>query len=143
MFCYADQDDTRSLLFLKRMKFLFRWVFLTLSLSYLANVHIATQVPFRPIHIATAGTSWAKIVGRPVPGISSAISKTYANKAIQVGIGSRMREYGYTTAVGIALDVAGRIRSIQEACQEVAANSGLLVAQSTLQNEFCPVQVDD
>ena len=54
-----------------------------------------------------------------------------------------MREYGYTTAVGIALDVAGRIRSIQEACQEVAANSGLLVAQSTLQNEFCPVWVDD
>ena len=54
-----------------------------------------------------------------------------------------MREYGYTTAIGIALDVAGRIRSIQEACQEVAANSGLLVAQSTLQNEFCPVRVDD
>ena len=54
-----------------------------------------------------------------------------------------MREYGYTTAVGIALDVAGRIRSIQEACQEVAANSGLLVAQSTLQSEFCPVRVDD
>ena len=54
-----------------------------------------------------------------------------------------MREYGYTTAVGIALDVAGRIRSIQEACQEVAANSGLLVAQSTLQSGFCPVRVDD
>ena len=54
-----------------------------------------------------------------------------------------MREYGYTTAVGIALDVAGRIRSIQEACQEVAVNSGLLVAQSTLRNEFCPVRVDD
>ena len=54
-----------------------------------------------------------------------------------------MREYGYTTVVGIALDVAGRIRSIQEACQEVAANSGLLVAQSTLWNEFCPVRVDD
>ena len=66
-----------------------------------------------------------------------------ANKAIQVGIKSRMREYGYTTAVRIALDVAGRIRSIQEACQEVVANSGLLVAQSTLRNEFCPVQVDD
>ena len=54
-----------------------------------------------------------------------------------------MREYGYTTAVGIALDVSRRIRSIQEACQEVAANSGLLVAQSTLQSEFCPVRVDD
>ena len=54
-----------------------------------------------------------------------------------------MREYRYTTAVGIALDVAGQIRSIQEACQEVAVNSGLLVAQSTLRNEFCPVRVDD
>ena len=101
------------------------------------------QVPFRPIHIATAGTSWTKIVGHPALGISSATSKTYASKAIQVGIESRMREYGYTTAVGIALDVAGQIRSIQEACQEVAVNSGLLVAQSTLQNEFCPVRVDD
>ena len=54
-----------------------------------------------------------------------------------------MREYGYTTAVRIALDVAGQIRSIQEACQEVVANSGLLVAQSTLWNEFCLVWVDD
>ena len=54
-----------------------------------------------------------------------------------------MREYGYTSAVGIALDVAGRIRFIQEACQEVVANSSLLVAQSTLQSEFCPVRVDD
>ena len=54
-----------------------------------------------------------------------------------------MREYGYTTAVRIALDVAGRIRSIQEVCQEVAATSGLLVAQSTLQSEFCPIRVDD
>ena len=107
------------------------------------NVHFATQVPFHPIRIATVGTSWTKIVGRPVPEISSATFKTYANKAIQVGIKSRMREYGYTTVVGIALDVAGQIRSIQEACQEVAANSGLLVAQSTLRNEFCPVRVDD
>ena len=65
------------------------------------------------------------------------------NSAMTVGIESRMREYGYTTAVGIALDVAGRIRSIQEACQEVTANSGLLVAQSTLQSEFCLVWVDD
>ena len=125
------------------MKFLFRWVFLTLSLLYLANARIAMQVPFHPIYIATAGTSWAKIVGRPVLGISSATSKTYANKAIQVGIESRMREYRYTTAVWIALDVAGRIRSIQEACQEVVANSGLLVAQSALWNEFCPVRVDN
>ena len=125
------------------MKFLFGWVFLTLLLLCLANVRIATQVPFRPIRIATVGTSWARIVGHPAPGISSAISKTYANKAIQVRIELRMREYGYTTVVGIALDVAGQIRSIQEACQEVAANLGLLVAQSTLQNEFCPVQVDD
>ena len=101
------------------------------------------QVPFRPIHITTAGTSWTKIVGHPALGISSATSKTYASKAIQVRIESRMREYGYTTAVGIALDMAGRIRSIQEACQEVAVNSGLLVAQSTLRNEFCPVRVDD
>ena len=54
-----------------------------------------------------------------------------------------MREYGYSTVVEIALDVAGRIRSIQEACQEVAANLGLLVAQSTLRNEFCPVRVGD
>ena len=54
-----------------------------------------------------------------------------------------MREYGFNTTVEIALDVAGRIRFIQEACQEVAANSGLLVAQSTLQNEFCLVWVDD
>ena len=54
-----------------------------------------------------------------------------------------MREYGYNTAVEIALDVVGRIRFIQEACQEVAANLGLLVAQSTLRNEFCPVRVDD
>ena len=106
-------------------------------------MHSTTQVPFRPIRIATVGTSWARIVKRPAPGISSATSKTYANKAIQVGIESRMREYGYTTAVRIALNMAGRIRSIQEACQEVAANSGLLVAQSTLQSEFCPVRVDD
>ena len=89
------------------MKFLFGWVFLILSLLCLANARIATQVPFRPICIATAGTSWTKIVGRPVLGISSATSKTYASKAIQVRIESRMREYGYTTAVGIALDVAG------------------------------------
>ena len=54
-----------------------------------------------------------------------------------------MREYRYSTAVEIALDIAGRIRFIQEACQEVAANSSLLVAQSTLQNEFCPVWVDN
>ena len=66
----------------------------------------------RPIRIATTGSSWAKTVGRPVLETSFATSKTYANKAIQVGIESRMREYGYTTAVGIALDVAGRIRSI-------------------------------
>ena len=139
MFCYADQDDIRSLLFLKRMKFLFRWVFLILSLSYLINTPFATQVPFYPIRIATAGSSWTRIFRRPALGISSATFKTFANKAVQVGIKSRMREYGYNTAVEIALDVAGQIRFIQEACQEVAANSGLLVAQSTLQNEFCPV----
>ena len=89
------------------MKFLFGWVFLTLSLLYLTNARIAMQVPFCPIRIATAGTSWTKIVGRPVLEISSATSKTYANKAVQVGIESRMREYGYTTTVGITLDVAG------------------------------------
>ena len=98
------------------MKFLFGWVFLILLLSCLANARIAMQVPFCPIRITTAGTSWTKIVGHPVLGISSAISKTYANKAIQVGIELRMREYRYTTAVGITLDMAGRIRSIQEAC---------------------------
>ena len=114
-----------------------------LLLLCLANAHIATQVPFHPIHIATAGTSWTRIVGRPVLGISSATYKTYADKAIQVGVESRMKEYGYSTTVEIALDVAGRIKFIQEACQEVVANSGLLVAQSTLQSEFCPVQVDD
>ena len=54
-----------------------------------------------------------------------------------------MREYGYNTVVEIALEVVGQIRFIQEACQEVAVNSGLLVAQSTLQNKFCPVRVDD
>ena len=128
---------------MKRTKFLFGWVFLILLLSCLVNVRSATQVPFRPIRIATAGTSWDKIVRRPVLETSFGISKTYASKAVQVGIESRMREYGYTTAVGIALDVAGRIRSIQEACQEVVANSGLLVAQSTLQSGFCPVRVDD
>ena len=143
MFCYADQDDIRSPLFLKRTKFLFRWVFLILSLSCLANAHIAMQVPFHPIHIATAGTSWTRIVGHPALGISSATYKTYANKAIQVGVESRMREYGYNTVVEITLDVAGQIKFIQEACQEVVANSGLLVAQSTLQSKFCPVRVDD
>ena len=142
MFCYADQDDIRSLLFLKRTKFLFGWVFLILSLLYLANACIATQVPFHPIHIATAGTSWTRIVGRPALGISSATYKTYTNKAIQVGVESRMREYGYNTTVEIALNVVGQIRFIQEACQEVAANLGLLVAQSTLQNKFCLVRVD-
>ena len=110
MFCYADQDDIRSLLFLKRMKFLFGWVFLILSLLCPANARIATQVPFRPIRITTAGTSWTKIVGRPALGISSVTSKTYASKAIQVGIESRMREYRYTTTVRIALNVAGRIQ---------------------------------
>ena len=53
------------------------------------------------------------------------------------------REYGYNTMVEIALNVAGRIRFIQEACQEVMVNSSLLVAQSTLQSEFYPVRVDD
>ena len=114
-----------------------------LSLLCLANVRIATQVPFHPIRIATAGTSWTRIVGRPALGISSATFKTYASKAIQVGIESKMREYRYNTAIEIALDVVGRIRFIQEAYQEVAANLGLLVAQSTLQNEFCPVRVDN
>ena len=54
-----------------------------------------------------------------------------------------MREYGYSTALKVALNVAGRIRFIQEVCQEVTANSSLLVAQSTLQSEFCPVWVDN
>ena len=89
------------------MKFLFGWVFLILSLLYLANAHITTQVLFCPIRIATAGMSWTKIVGHPVLEILSATSKTFANKAVQVGIESRMREYGYTTAVGIALNMAG------------------------------------
>ena len=53
-----------------------------------------------------------------------------------------MKEYGYSTTVEI-LDVAGRIKFIQEACQEVVANSSLLVAQSTLQSKFCPVRVED
>ena len=87
--------------------------------------------------------SWTRTVGYPVLGISSAIYKSYTNKAIQVRVESRMREYGCSTTVEIALDVAGGIRSIQEACQEVAANSGLLVAQSTLRNGFCLVRVDD
>ena len=125
------------------MKFLFRWVFLILSLLCLANARIATQVPFHPIRIATAGMSWTKIIRRPALGISSATFKNYANKAIQVGVESRMKEYGYSTTVEIALNVAGRIKFIQEACQEVVANSSLLVAQSTLQSEFCPVRVDD
>ena len=93
--------------------------------------------------IATVGMSWTRIVGRPVLRISSATYKNYANKAIQVGVESRMREYGYNTVLEVALDVAGQIRSIQEACQEVMANSGLLVARSTLRNKFCLVQVDD
>ena len=87
-----------------------------LSLLCLTNVRIATQVPFHPIRIATAGTSWTRIIGRPALGISSATFKTYASKAIQVGIKSRMREYGYNTVVEIALNVVGRIRFIQEAC---------------------------
>ena len=106
-------------------------------------MRIATQVPFHPICTATAGMSWTRIVRRPALGISSTTFKTYANKAIQVRIKSRMKEYGYSTTVEIALNVAGQIRFIQEACQEVAANLGLLVAQSTLRNKFCPVQVDD
>ena len=125
------------------MKFLFGWVFLILSLSCLANAPFAMQVPFHPIRIATAGSSWTRIIGHPALRISSATFKTYANKAVQVGIESRMREYGYNTAVEIALDVAGQIRFIQEACQEVTVNSGLLLAQSTLQSDFCLVQVDD
>ena len=60
-----------------------------------------------PIHIATAGTSWTRIIRCPVLGISSATYKTYANKAIQVGVELRMREYRYNTTVEIALDVAG------------------------------------
>ena len=91
------------------MKFLFGWVFLILLLLCLANLRIATQVPFRPIHITIAGTSWTRIIGRCVLGISSAIYKTYANNAIQVGVELRMREYGYNTVVEIALDVAGQI----------------------------------
>ena len=129
--------------FLKRTKFLFGWVFLMLSLSCLANMCIVMQVPFHPIRIATASTSWTRIVRRPILGISSATFKNYANKAIQVRVESRMKEYGYNTVLEVALDIAGRIRFIQEACQEVTVNSGLLVAQSTLQSEFCLVRVDD
>ena len=98
--------------------------------------------PLPPV-IATVSTSWTRIVRRPALGISSATYKSYANKAIQVGVDSRMREYGYNTVVKITLDVAGQIRFIQEACQEVVANSSLLVAQSTLQSGFCLVRVDD
>ena len=87
--------------------------------------------------------SWTRIIRYPVLGTSSTTFKNYANKAIQVGVELRMKEYGYSTAVEIALNVAGRIKFIQEACQEVVANSSLLVAQSTLQSEFCLVQVDD
>ena len=87
--------------------------------------------------------SWTRIIGHPALRISSATFKNYANKAIQVGVESRMKEYGYSTTVEIALNVAGRIKFIQEACQEVVVNSSLLVAQSTLQSKFCPVRVDD
>ena len=82
----------------------------------LANAPIVTQVPFHPIHIATVSTSWTKTVGRPVLRISSRTSKNYANKVVQVGVESRMKEYGYSSALEVALDVAGRIRFIQEAC---------------------------
>ena len=112
------------------MKFPFGWVFLILSLLCLANARIVTQVPFCPICIATVGTSWTRIVGCPVLRISSGTFKNYANKAIQVGVELRMREYRYNTALKVTLDVVGRIRFIQEACQEVAANSGLLVAHT-------------
>ena len=54
-----------------------------------------------------------------------------------------MREYRYSNMLEVALDMAGRIRFIQEACQEVAVNSELLVAQSTLQSRFCLVRVDN
>ena len=43
--CSADQDDIRSPLFLKRMKFLFGWVFLITSLLCLANAPIIMQIP--------------------------------------------------------------------------------------------------
>ena len=132
MFCSADRDDIGSLLFLKRTKFLFGWVFLILLLLYLTNVCIVTQVPFRPIRIATFSTSWTRTVGCPALRISSRTSKNYANKAIQVGVELRMREYRYSNMLEVALDMAGQIRYIQEACQEVVVNSELLVAQSTL-----------
>ena len=43
----------------------------------------------------------------------------------------------------VARDVTRQIRFIQEACQEVAANMELLVAQTTLQSVFCLVWVDN
>ena len=57
-----------------------------------------------------------KTVRHPVLGISSATFKSYANKAIQVRVKLRMREYGYNSTLKVTLNVTGQIRFIQEAC---------------------------
>ena len=138
--CYsADHGEVRLPPFLKRTKFLFRWVSLIVLLLYLVNMPFAMQVPFHPTHIASIDTSWTRTVRLSVLGISSTTSKSYANKVIQVGVESRMREYGYSNVLDVTLDVAGQIRSIQEAHQEVAVTMELLAAQTILQSVFCLV----
>ena len=111
--CYsADHGDIRLPPFLKRTKFLFRWVSLIVLLLYLINTPFTMQVPFHPIHITSIDTSWTRTIRFPVLGISSTTSKSYANKVVQARVESRMREYGYSSVLDVAPDVAEQIRSI-------------------------------
>lgn len=83
--------------------------------------------------------SLARIVGRPVPGTSS---RTFADKEVQVDIQVRLEVMGYERAMDAVLDVAVRMRSIQEAVLEVGGIAQLLVAQTTSPTSFVPVRVE-
>jgi len=87
----------------------------------------------------TIGMSLARIVGRPVPGTSS---RTFADKEVQVDIQVRLEVMGYERAMDAVLDVAVRMRSIQEAVLEVGGIAQLLVAQTTSPTSFVPVRVE-
>jgi len=83
------------------------------------------QVPFHPIRITTVGTSLARIVGHPVLGT---LSETYVEVGVQVELQSRMEAMGYERA----MDIAVRMRSIQEVVGEVGSIAELLATQITL-----------
>jgi len=96
------------------------------------------QVPFHPIRIATVGTSLARIVGHPARVI---LSRTYVEVGVQVDLRSRMGAMGYERSMDAVLDVAMRMRSIQEVVGEVGSIAELLATQITSPTVFIPGRV--